>query len=43
VQNEFGNINARFDGLTSRFEALGLHTNMNYRRREAHAEDDARP
>jgi hypothetical protein len=41
-QIEFGDINTRFDGLTFRLEALGLHANVNQERREALTENDTR-
>ena len=33
-ENEFGNINARFDGLTSKLKALGLYINMNCKKKK---------
>jgi hypothetical protein len=42
MQTEFGDINARFDDLTTILEALGLCANMNRGRREACAVDEAR-
>lgn len=39
VQTGFGDINTRFDELTSRPEALGLHT---WRKRKARVKDEAR-
>ena len=39
VQTRFGDINTRFDELTSRLEALGLHT---WRKRKARVKDEAR-
>jgi hypothetical protein len=42
MQTRFDDINAKFDDLTNRIEALGLCANMNRGRREANAENDAR-
>jgi hypothetical protein len=39
VQIGFGDINTRFDSLTFTLEALGLHANMNQKRREASIEE----
>jgi hypothetical protein len=39
VQTRFGDINTRFDELTSRLEALRLHT---WRKRKAGVKDEAR-
>ena len=41
MQTGFGDINARFDDLSTRLKALRLHTNMNWEKREAHTRDDA--
>ena len=41
MQTEFGDINARFDDLTTMLEALGFCANMNQGRREACAVDEA--
>nr|TKS06606.1 hypothetical protein D5086_0000121290 [Populus alba] len=42
MQTEFGDINARFDDLTTMLEELGLCANMNRGRREPCAVDEAR-
>jgi hypothetical protein len=42
VQIGFGDINTRFDGLTFRLEALGLHANVNQERREARTKNYTR-
>jgi len=34
MQTGFGDINARFDDLSTRLKALRLHTNMNWEKRE---------
>ena len=42
MQTRFGDINARFDDLTTRLKALGLHANMNWERKEARVRNEAR-
>jgi len=42
MQTRFGDINARFDDLTTRLEALGLHAKMNRERKEARVRNEAR-
>jgi hypothetical protein len=41
MQIKFGNINVKFDDLTTIFKALRFRTNMNREIREAHVEDEA--
>ena len=41
MQIKFGDINVKFDDLTTIFKALRFRTNMNREIREAHVEDEA--